>query len=65
MITNFIQSNGYVRDKTYAGKDPFYMSDDEFVKKFRQYMNSSPCVSASEPETPVAEVIRKVAKKKS
>ena len=53
MLCNFFEAHGYVKDGKYSKKDPFHMSDDEFLKTFRAFMNgkeaSPQAVKPAEP----------------
>ena len=67
-ITNFMQYSGYVRNEDYKWKDPFYMTDDEFVKRMRDYYNDKayiePANKLTEPvyDKPVKSVKRRANK---
>lgn len=63
-FVNFMQGHGYIRNESYKGKDPFHMTDDELVKRLRDFYNGKPYIEASEPETPIREVLKRVAKEK-
>ncbi len=38
-LVNYLNWHGYVRDENYKAKDPYYMTDDELLKQFRNYYN--------------------------